>query len=158
MDTRTQVSCSMNGDHVKASPDKLLLSSCSFPATTPKPRPHPAGSQKLQKELPELPGVNKHCRYLFMPEPPGAAETPRQGLEAARGAQVLTQRFCANWGRTCPSPAFTLICPQLLRVRSVCKGYPTPILSPSAAALTLGEFLTSSSSPHSPPAAAFGSV
>lgn len=149
----------MNGDHVKASLEKSLLSSCSFPAALPKPRPHPAGSQQLPKELPELPGVNKHCRYLFMLEPPGAAGAAGQGLEghggwrrhAVPGADTALR---AERGRTGPSPAPTLAGSQLAGFRVS----PSPLLLPSAAALTSGQSVTSSSSscPHSPPAAAVG--
>lgn len=98
-----------------------------------------------------MPGVNKHCRYLFMPELPGAARCCRDTPAGAGGGTRCPSADTAlrgNWGRTCPSPAFTLVCP---RVQSVCKGFPTPILFPSAAALTLGQFLTSSSSPHLQP-------
>lgn len=86
-----------------------------------------------------------------MPELPGAAETPRQGLEAARGARVLTQHFVgtgAGPARVPPSPSSV---PSSLGFR-VSGDFPTPILFPSAAALTLGQFLTSSSSsPHLQP-------
>lgn len=144
----------MNGDHVKASLQKSLLSSCSFPAAPPNLDLTPQEAKNFHKSYLSCPGsINTAgiCSCWSLPALPGQGLAGHRGWRrhAVPGADTA---LCAKRGRTGPGPAPTLAGSRLAGVQGVRKGSPSPLPLPSAAALTSGQCVTSSC-PHSPPAA-----